>query len=204
MKTSVADDRDVSSKSVKANNAAKAKQSLAQVFRQDPARLVEWVKENIRLNPDKKALQIAQTPMGVWTSRLTDERSRKIFFVDVARSLGIEARVDAVTKKLQYKQAGVKEGLQNDVWIDVDFDAKASSAASDMEKTKVQSSPKGLLKLDYQPNGVVDDPKYYSHFLLLASILTALLRCWNILKRDVPGVIHSRMEWNWMRGIMLL
>ena len=88
MKTSVADDRDVSSKSVKANNAAKAKQSLAQVFRQDPARLVEWVKENIRLNPDKKALQIAQTPMGVWTSRLTDERSRKIFFVDVARSIG--------------------------------------------------------------------------------------------------------------------
>lgn len=124
MKTSVADDRDVSSKSVKANNAAKAKQSLAQVFRQDPARLVEWVKENIRLNPDKKALQIAQTPMGVWTSRLTDERSRKIFFVDVARSLGIEARVDAVTKKLQYKQGEVKEGLQNDVWIDVDFDAK--------------------------------------------------------------------------------
>lgn len=166
MKTSVADDRDVSSKSVKANNAAKAKQSLAQVFRQDPARLVEWVKENIRLNPDKKALQIAQTPMGVWTSRLTDERSRKIFFVDVARSLGIEARVDAVTKKLQYKQGGVKEGLQNDVWIDVDFDAKASSAASDMEKTKVQSSPKGLLKLDYQANGVVDDPKYYSHFSL--------------------------------------
>ena len=166
MKTSVADDRDVSSKSVKANNAAKAKQSLAQVFRQNPARLVEWVKENIRLNPDKKALQIAQTPMGVWTSRLTDERSRKIFFVDVARSLGIEARVDAVTKKLQYKQGGVKEGLQNDVWIDVDFDAKASSAASDMEKTKVQSSPKGLLKLDYQANGVVDDPKYYSHFSL--------------------------------------
>lgn len=124
MKTSVAEDRDVSSKSVKANNAAKAKQSLAQVFRQDPARLVEWVKENIRLNPDKKALQIAQTPMGVWTSRLTDERSRKIFFVDVARSLGIEARVDAVTKKLQYKQGGVKEGLQNDVWIDVDLTRK--------------------------------------------------------------------------------
>ena len=104
MKPSVADDRDVSSKSVKANNAAKAKQSLAQVFRQDPARLVKWGKDNIRRNPDKKALKIAQTPMGVWTSRLTDERSRKIFFVDVARSLGIEARVDAVTKKLQYKQ----------------------------------------------------------------------------------------------------
>lgn len=40
----------------------------------------------------------------------------------------------------------MKEGLQNDVWIDVDFDAKASSAASDMEKTKVQLLPKGLVK----------------------------------------------------------
>ena len=53
MKTSVADDRDVSSKSVKANNAAKAKQSLAQVFRQDLGRLVDWVMEIIRMNPDK-------------------------------------------------------------------------------------------------------------------------------------------------------
>ena len=126
----------------------KVKQSLAQTFKNEPARLVEWVKQNIRINPDKKALQIAQTPIGVWRSRMTDARSRKIFFVDVARSLGIEARVDAVTKKTQYKENGK--------WIDVDFDGES----------KLQVAPQGTLKLSYTDNGAVDDPKYYSHFTL--------------------------------------
>ncbi len=123
------------------------KQPLSQTFKNDPSRLVEWVKKNIRINPDKKALQIAQTPIGVWKSKLTDERSRKIFFVDVARSLGIEAQVDPVTKKTQYKQNGE--------WVDVDFDTTVQQAAA-----------KGTLKLSYQDNGMVDDPKYYSHFTL--------------------------------------
>lgn len=146
--------------------------SMADLFRANPHALVLWVKENIRLNPDKKALQIAQTPIGVWNSRLTDERSRKIFFVDVARSLGIEARVDAVTKKTQYKQGGGE-------WIDVDFDSSelenlplnsnGKNALSSLEmsgKVSIGISQKGLLKLDYQANKSVDDPKYYSHFTL--------------------------------------
>ena len=128
--------------------------SMAELFKQNPEALVVWVKKNIRINPDKKALQIAQTPIGVWNARLTDERSRKIFFVDVARSLGIEARVDAVTKKTQYKQGGGE-------WIDVDFD---SSELENLSSNNV--SPKGLLKLGYQANKAVDDPKYYSHFTL--------------------------------------
>lgn len=75
MKTSVADDRDVSSKSVKANNAAKAKQSLVQVFQtRSSSSPVEWVKENIRLNPDKKVHCKSPRIYGCfWTSRLTDE-----------------------------------------------------------------------------------------------------------------------------------
>ena len=119
----------------------------AQAFRTNPEKLVAWVKANIRINPDKKALQIAQTPVGVWNSKLTDERSRKVFFVDVARSLGIEARVDAVTKKTQYKKGSD--------WVDVDFDAIQQTAIG-----------KGTLLLNYQNNGAVDDPKYYSHFTL--------------------------------------
>ena len=75
-------------------------------FRKNPSELVGWVKKNIRLNPDKKAIRIAQTPVGVWRSRVTDTRSRDIFFVDVARSLGIEAQKDGVTSKVQYKQDG--------------------------------------------------------------------------------------------------
>lgn len=114
-------------------------------IQKDPTVLVEWVKKNIRLNPDEKALMIAQTPVGVWNSRVTDRRSRKIFFVDVARSLGVEARVDAVTQKTQYRKAGE--------WIDVDFDG-----------TVQKVSDKGFLNLSYKSNGIIDDPKYYSHF----------------------------------------
>lgn len=116
-------------------------------FRRNPAALVEWIKKNICINPDKKALMIAQTPVGVWNSRVTDQRSRKIFFVDVARSLDIEARVDAVTQKAQYRQDGT--------WIDVDFDGTVQKA-----------SDKGRLFIAYRGNGIIDDPKYYSHFSL--------------------------------------
>lgn len=120
-------------------------QSEADTFRRDPAKLVTWVKQNIRLNPDSKALMIAQTPVGVWESRLTDHRSRKIFFVDVARSLGIEARVDAVTQKAQYRECGQ--------WVDIDFDGSVQRVTD-----------KGKLLLRYHGNGIIDDPKYYSHF----------------------------------------
>ena len=119
----------------------------AEKFRTDPATLVSWIKQNIRINPDKRALMIAQTPVGVWESRITDSRSRKIFFVDVARSLGIESRVDAVTQKAQYRNNGT--------WIDVDFDGDVQKA-----------SEKGTLNLTYRSNGIISDPKYYSHFSL--------------------------------------
>ena len=120
---------------------------LADSFRNDPANLVAWVKKNIRINPDKKALRIAQTPVGVMKSRLTDERSRDIFFVDVARSLGIEAQKDVVTGKVQYKSDGK--------WIDVDFDSDSQTA-----------TPSGTLVLTYEPSVFLDNPMYYYHFTL--------------------------------------
>ncbi len=116
-------------------------------FRRDPSLLVKWVGEHIRLNPDAKALRIAQTPMGVWRSRLTDTRSRDIFFVDMARSLNIEARKDYVTSKVQYRQDGQ--------WKDVDFEA-----------VEQVSSPTGTLVIQFEPTKYVDDPKYYSHFTI--------------------------------------
>ena len=122
----------------------------ADAFRADPMKLVEWIKKNIRLNPDKKALRIAQTPVGVMKSKITDERSRDIFFVDVARSLGIEAQKDAVTGKIQYKKNGE--------WQDVKFDNTA-----DKTSTAVAL---GTIKLTYEPTKLLDNPKYYSHFTI--------------------------------------
>ena len=125
----------------------------ADAFRADPMKLVEWIKKNIRLNPDKKALRIAQTPVGVMKSKITDERSRDIFFVDVARSLGIEAQKDAVTGKIQYKKNGE--------WQDVKFEVRSSKL-----KTQNSKLALGTIKLTYEPTKLLDNPKYYSHFTI--------------------------------------
>ena len=122
----------------------------ADAFRADPMKLVEWIKKNIRLNPDKKALRIAQTPVGVMKSKITDERSRDIFFVDVARSLGIEAQKDAVTGKIQYKKNGE--------WQDVKFDNTADNTSN--------AASLGTIMLTYEATPLLDNPKYYSHFTI--------------------------------------
>lgn len=119
----------------------------SEMFRKDPTALVTWINKNIRIAPEYNALQIAQTPVGVMESKTTDERSRDIFFVDVARSLGIEARKDVVTGKVQYKKDGK--------WMDVKFDSKEQATA-----------PTGKLVLTYEPSAFLDDPKYYNHFTI--------------------------------------
>ena len=168
----------------------------ADAFRADPMKLVEWIKKNIRLNPDKKALRIAQTPVGVMKSKITDERSRDIFFVDVARSLGIEARKDAVTGKIQYKSQGVhlsqvhqptskevhqktNKGVHQPTSIGAletsappkEVHQKTNSEWQDVkfDNTAEKTSTAaalGTIVLTYEPTKLLDTPKYYSHFTI--------------------------------------
>jgi hypothetical protein len=83
--------------------------------------------------------------MGVRRSRIADGRGRDIFFVDLARALNIDARMDAVTGKVQYRT--------DDTWQDVNFELQ--------EQKNAQT---GTLKLRYTPTPTLDDPKYYHHF----------------------------------------
>lgn len=121
--------------------------ATVEMFRNDPSQLVSWICDNISILPEENALHIAQTPMGVWRSRVADERGRDIFFVDLARSLDIEARMDPVTAKVQYR-------LEGD-WQDVNF-----------ENAVQQNAQTGTLKLRYTPTPALEDPKYYHHFTL--------------------------------------
>ena len=116
-------------------------------FKADPSQLVTWVRDNISIHPEENALHIAQTPMGVWRSRIADARGRDIFFVDLARSLDIEARMDPVTGKVQYRSGAD--------WQDVNFET--------VEQTNAKT---GTLKLRYTPTPTLDDPKYYHHFTI--------------------------------------
>ncbi len=119
----------------------------ADAFRSDPALLAEWVRKNIRLTTEKELLNIPQTPVGVWRSRIANDRSRGIFFVDLARSLDIEARKDVVTGKIQYKKNGQ--------WVDV-----ASGEANQ------QAAPTGKLLINYTPTTHQPDPKYFYNFTI--------------------------------------
>ena len=123
------------------------KETAAQ-FRADPMKLVAWIRDNITVKNEENALHIAQTPLGVWRSRVADNRGRDIFFVDMARSLDIESRMDPVTGKVQYRNGGSD-------WQDVNF-----------ESVEQQNAQTGMLKLRYTPTPALDDPKYYHHFSL--------------------------------------
>lgn len=122
-------------------------QNTVAAFKANPTELIAWVRDNIDIRPNENALHIAQTPMGVWRSRVADGRGRDIFFVDLARSLDIEAQMDPITGKVQYRDG---EG-----WQDVNFEA-----------VEQQNAPKGTLKLRYTPTPTLDDPKYYHHFTI--------------------------------------
>lgn len=123
-------------------------QKEVESFVEEPSRLVEWCKKEIKINNELNSQRIPISPVGVWKARVADEKSRDIFFVAMARTFGIPAQIDKVTGKVQYMN---KEGHT----IDVDF----------AESTPVQAAT-GLLRATYKPIRSLPDPKYYSHFTL--------------------------------------
>lgn len=103
------------------------------------------MRDSITVLRDPKAWSIPMSPIGVYQARMADVRSRNIFFVALARTLGIDARKDPVTGKIQYKADGQ--------WVDVDFEASSQVVA-----------PTGTLVLNYEPTAILANPGYYSHF----------------------------------------
>ncbi len=85
------------------------------------------------------------SPEGVWKARVADPHSRDIFFVSMARSMGIPSRIDPVTGKVQL--------LEGETVSDVDFET---------EKPQLQAG--GRLIVDYEPIKTLSNPKYYTHF----------------------------------------
>ena len=118
------------------------------MYRNDPAKLVEWCRQNLRMVDGPYATRIAMSSPGVWKSRVADPRSRDIFFVNVAWSLGIEAHKDGVTGKVQYRKL-------NGQWVDVNFEGGALGV-----------TPIGTLVLNYHPTASLENPEYYSHFTI--------------------------------------
>ena len=116
-----------------------------QLYHDNPFFVVDWVKNNIEVNDDLNPQRIPISPLGVLRARKADRHSRDIFFVAMARSLGIASQINPVNGNVQY--------YSDDQWVNVDFEA-----------AEPVNNAVGYLDLHYKPNGSISDPKYYTHF----------------------------------------
>ena len=117
----------------------------AQQFHDNPALLVNWVRQNIGIDDELNPQRFPISPVGVLKARKADRHSRDIFFVAMARSLCIAAQINPVNGNVQYY-----DGSQ---WMNVQFEKETTTAAGT-----------GYLDISYEPNATVADPKYYTHF----------------------------------------
>jgi transglutaminase-like putative cysteine protease len=142
----------------------------------DPMKLVAWVAENIRVDKDCNLGGSPITPEGVWKARTADAHSRDIFFVSMARSMGIPARIDEVTGKVQL--------MGDEGAVDVNFEA--------MEQA---SAPTGKFIARYTPIKSLADPKYYSHFSISRLTPAGTLKLLNYDEGDIDKN-HVMDEYN--------
>ena len=133
---------------------------LVKQMQENPQILVDWIRENIAIKNDLNPQLIPIMPIGVWKAKTADSHSLNIFFVAAARSIGIPARIESVTKKTQYNKDGN--------WIDVDF-----------ESSTQQSNKQGKIIAAYQPIKSLQDPKYYSHFTIAKILPSGKLQTLN-------------------------
>ena len=120
---------------------------LKENFKNNPQTLVDWVKDSIKINDELNARSIVMAPTSVLRHRITDSRSRNIFFVSMARSIGIPSRIDPVTAKVQY--------LKDNDWIDVKFEEEMVAAVPTQQ---------GILMAKYNATPELSDLRYYTHF----------------------------------------
>jgi len=114
--------------------------------RKDPASLIKYINETIKISPDGNYSRNPLTPVGTFNLKYADPISRNIFFVALCRSFGIPAQVDPATKVPSY--------YKNSEWHEVYFD-----------KHEINTAPKGTLLIDI-PSKLDFTPEYYTHFTI--------------------------------------
>ena len=124
--------------------------TLAEKFKGMTAEeLSQWMEDSITVDDTRNPQHLCMSPLGVLHHRTCDAHSRDIFFVAAARSIGIPARINEVTGKVQ------RADEENGIWHDVRFGLPEETIA-----------PQGSLRLSYSDQKVKENPSYYSHFAL--------------------------------------
>lgn len=126
--------------------------ALGAAFRTAPVSLVEWCAREIILSTTYHTPRIIQSPVGVWKAKVSDPLSRDIFFVSLARSLGIPAWRDAVDGRLYY--------------VDFSLNPDKGDVKEAILSPRPDTSVAGRLILRYQRTPRLEDPRYGTHFTL--------------------------------------
>ncbi len=151
--------------------------ALVKEAKENPQALVRWVKEHITVDNTLNPQQIPVMPIGVWKARKADAASRNTFFIALARSLEIPARIEPVARKIQYNKDGN--------WMDVDFETASESTA-----------PQGKVVATYTPIKALDDPKYGSHFTLARIGDNGKLQTLNLRRRNANVDMGGGDTWS--------
>ena len=109
--------------------------------------LIEWILQNIKIDPVQNYYHVPITPRGVYELRIADEQSRNIFFIASCRSFGIPARLNPAT--------GIPEYYHENDWVQVSFDESSH-----------ESFDKGYVILQPEGDSLRFTPEYYSHYTL--------------------------------------
>jgi transglutaminase-like putative cysteine protease len=109
----------------------------------DPQLIISFINNSVRISEEENYYETPLSPIGVNELKVTDSKSRAIYFVAICRCLGIPSRLEPGSNIPQY----FFDSKWNDVWFND-------------EKVKVEE--KGYLKLLSSETNPV--PEYYIHF----------------------------------------
>ena len=140
------------------------RKTLSEYFRGMTAeQLQQWVKDSITVDDTRNPQHLCMSPLSVLRHRTCDAHSRDIFLVSAARSIGIPARIDEVTGRLELWGQGARGKEQEDT--NSSFPNNQSSCSPPLAPCSPNEG-RGLLRLSYTDQAVKENPSYYSQFAL--------------------------------------
>lgn len=121
---------------------------MAESFKKNPALLVQWCKDSLNIVDEYSMKYVFANPVQVFKTRVCDTQSREVFFVAIARSLGISAWLDEITGSIKY------------------ISPEAQIMNVDFCSGKQTTQATGTLRLNYTSIQMLENPKYYTHFTI--------------------------------------
>lgn len=77
-------------------------ESKRNAFRRNPPEIWRWIRANIRSRDERERLSVYTVPAAALKLGIAGERSKKLLFVAIARTLGIPARLNPQDQEIEY------------------------------------------------------------------------------------------------------